>query len=106
MNRYEFTPIPRKQLKGINMKEIKIQKKNKTMMKYADIKKIYDGFLHKGYNPNKLIIKGANIDNNYKTLKGQYEDNLKNWDDDDYYEGKVVNKEKFDSFYSYTIYIL
>ena len=105
MNRFEFKQIPRKNNTS-KIKEIMITKKNKTMMKYADIKKVYDGYVSRGFDPKKLVIKGANIDNKFKTLKSQYEENLKNWDEDEYYEGKVINKEKFDSFYSYTIYIL
>jgi len=62
MNRYEFKQIPRKGIKGINIKEIMITKKNKTMMKYADIKKLYDATINKGYKPNQIIVKllGAN----------------------------------------------
>jgi len=104
-SRYEFKEIQRKN-NTIKIKEIFIKKINNTMMKYADIKKLYDATLNKGYKPNQIIIKGANIDSNYKTLKARDEENLKNWDEDEYYEGKVINKEKFDSFYSYTIYIL
>ncbi len=94
------------------------QTKNKSIVKYtmrlrrkkgeitfADVRHYYDRMITKmGIEPEDIII-GAMTDK-YLTMKSKYDDDLKEWDDEDYYKDRGSTTKKYNSydFVDFTIF--
>ncbi len=99
MRNYEMGEIKNKSTKNklIVSKTIRIKAKNKDLITYDEIRAFLNSLVKKGMNASKISIGGMNADKFY-TMKTFDEDELKPWDDDDYYKDRVKDTTKFDKF--------
>ena len=85
---------------GEERKQLNITKKNKKVIKMKEVKSIYEHYVAKGIAPNRIIIVGLNAERVFN-LKGKDMEELYDFENDDYMEGKsreVIDKlNKFDS---------
>jgi len=99
MVKFEVVELQNNASKNDKLKRrvIRVKAKNNKQMTYDEIREYYDAITKK-YNPNKVSISGMGQDK-YLTMKGFDEDELKPWDDDDYYTDRAKDAEKFDKFF-------
>lgn len=84
--------------KKIVRKTIRI-KRNEGKLTYADLKLLYEDILKK----QKVVAEDVAIcvmSERYLTIKSFEEDEMKEWDSNEYYQDKAKNTEKFNE-YSY-----
>ena len=82
--------------KKIVRKTLRIRRQ-KGKMTYADIKQIYEDMIDK----KKLVAEKVAIcgmTEKYLTLKSFEEDDLKPWDDDEYYQDRAKDSKKFNEY--------
>ena len=84
--------------KKIVSKTIRIKSKNKDLITYDEIRSFMNSLVRKGMNISKISIGGMNADK-YYTMKGFADEDLKPWDDDDYYKDRVKDTGKFDKYF-------
>lgn len=85
---------------GEERKQLNITKKNGKMIKIKEVKSIYDHYVKKGIAAERIAIVGLNPERVFN-LKGFKQDELYDFESDDYLEGKsseVIDKlSKFES---------
>jgi hypothetical protein len=87
----------------LQRKTIRIKAKNNNKITFHDIRRFYDKLIDDGQDPNMLSVT-AMFNDSIKTIKTFNEDDLKNYDDDDYYKDRAADHTKFDSFFFVDFY--
>lgn len=100
-DKFKKEPIIPKNKKMKN-KITRVSLKSGKNLKHETIKTIYNDILKK-YDKNKISLFGMGIDGG-RTIKTFFTD-FKNWDDEEYYEDKDIDKNKFDSYLYFDIII-
>ncbi len=81
-----------------NMKRKNIRVKLKTGdIKYKQIREIYSIIIASGIDASKVSIAGMGPAN-YYTFKSWVENDLKDFDEEDYFKNRVKDASKFDGF--------
>lgn len=82
--------------KSIIRQTIRVRR-NKGEMTYADVKNYYNDLVKKlKLDTEKIAIGG--MTEKYYTIKGFNDDDLKPWDDDEYYRDRAKNSKKFNQY--------
>jgi len=82
--------------KGIIRQTIRVRR-NTGNMTYADVKTYFDDLIKKlKIDSDKIAIGG--MTEKYYTIKGFADDDLKPWDDDEYYQDRAKDGKKFNEF--------
>ena len=84
--------------KKVSWKTIRVGEKDaKTKMKWKEVDKYYNKLIETGYTSEQISIAVMGVD--YKTLKAFEDDDLKPWDDEEYYKDKVKYPTKFNEYF-------
>jgi len=89
---------------AIQRKTIRLKAKNNNMITFNEIRQFYNSLINSGEEANKISISGMNIDK-YLTMKSFTDNELKPFDDDDYYANRTADTQKYESFYFVDIYL-
>jgi hypothetical protein len=98
----QFKTISNEEVGGKQIKCIQVSRKDNKQMSLDQVKNIYEGLTTKGLESSKIMIRGLN-DLRFTTLKGKNQDNIDF--DDDYYNNKVLDKNKFQNYFQIQIYV-
>ena len=98
----EFKTISNEEIGGKQIKCIQVYRKDKKYISLEQVNNLYADLQAKGIESNKIMIRGLN-DMRFSTLKGKNQDNIDF--DDDYYQNKVLDKNKFSNYYQLQIYV-
>ena len=89
---------------GKALKVYKITRNNRSNITFYELRNIYKAFSkNKEDSLHKIMIRGLAPDG-MKTLKAFTDDDLKDFDSDDYYKNGVVDKTKFDNYFQIQLY--
>lgn len=84
--------------KKVSWKTIRVGgKDNKTKLSYQDVETYYNRLLNMGYDSSQINI--GVMGTEYRTMKGYNEDDLPDWDNDEYYRDRVKTPTKFNSYF-------
>ncbi len=101
----ENKPVKKTKNEAIMSKTLRIKRKQNELSTYADIKTIYDSIIEsKKFEAGHISI-GVMTDSGYLTIKSFGEEDLKQWDDEDYYRDKALS-ERFNEYQFFDIYIM
>lgn len=82
--------------KSIIRQTIRVRRHNGNMT-YADVKTYFDDLVKKlKIDSDKIAIGG--MTEKYYTIKGFADDDLKPWDDDEYYQDRAKDGKKFNEY--------
>ena len=98
----EFKTISDQKIGGKNIKCIQVSRKDKKYISKSQVENLYSDLKDKGINKNKIMIRALN-DIRFTTLKGKNQDIIDF--DEDYYNNKVLDKNKFENFLQLQIYV-
>ena len=77
--------------------QIQIKPKRYKQMKFANIRQYYNKLIESGYDSKKICVVAMGQDKMI-TIKS-FDNDIKDFDDDDYYNDKCIDKSKFDKFF-------
>jgi hypothetical protein len=90
---------------GAKRTHFSITKKNETMISIDDIEAIYQQFLSSGIQAEHIGLVGLNAER-FTTIKSLFSDELFNYFEDDYLDGKShAVKEKLSNFFNLQVII-
>ena len=107
MSNYNIQLVKKQELKKklITRTQFNITKKQNQMIGIEDVEKIYNQFLDRGIDPERIGIIGLNGER-LTTIKSPNSTELFNYFDDDYLDGKSNDiKEKLTKFFNIQLII-
>jgi hypothetical protein len=78
----------------LQRKTIRLKAKNDNPITFDEVRNFYNRLIASGEESNKISISGMNIDK-YLTIKGFDEADVKPMDEDEYYENRTNNPQKY-----------
>ena len=101
---YEIKNFDNMKKGSILRKTVRIQPKGNAKLNYKDVKALYNRVSQKR-DPDDIHIVCKTIDGTHVTLKTFDEDDIKEWDDPEYFKNKVKDTSKFFDFHYVDFYI-
>ena len=89
-----------------NLKGTRMAPKQDKKLGINDVRKLFNGLVNtKGINKNRISIFVKTIDGRYLNIKSYKDDNIKDWDDEEYLRNKVKDNIKFGNFEFVDFYV-
>jgi hypothetical protein len=107
MSNYNITLVRQANIKATGEKrtQFSVTKKGNKMIDIKDVELIYNQFLAKGIDADRIALVGLNGER-YTTIKSPFNDALFDYFDDDYLDGKSsAVKDKLSKFFNIQLII-
>ena len=88
----------------LQRKTIRLKAKNNNPITFNEVRTFYNRLIDSGEDATKISMSGMNIDK-YLTMKTFEENELKPFDEDDYYGNRTNNPAKYETFFYCDFYL-